>query len=83
MLFCPRLLLPFRSDGSLYRHPGSSLNGIPKSTHILHPPSLFFTMTGIATHFVFRVEGFSIDLNGSRDPRHVSMSPRRDIRVGL
>nr|GEX75001.1 hypothetical protein [Tanacetum cinerariifolium] len=32
MLSCPRLLLPFKSDGSLYRHLGSTLDEILRET---------------------------------------------------
>ncbi|GJU41212.1 hypothetical protein Tco_1194169 [Tanacetum coccineum] len=32
MLSCPRLLLPFGSDGSLYRRLGSTLGRIPRET---------------------------------------------------
>ncbi|GKB15523.1 hypothetical protein Tco_0849446 [Tanacetum coccineum] len=80
-------------DTSLFRRPGITLGGIPrgtlpsnisvKSTHILHPSSLFFTMTGLATHFAFRVEGFPIDRNVSGDPCDISTSLRKDICIVL
>ncbi|GKB91180.1 hypothetical protein Tco_0963452 [Tanacetum coccineum] len=46
MLSCPCLLLPFRSDGSLCRHPISTLGGIPRRTL----PSNQSRAEGLATH---------------------------------